>query len=414
MDLKKRIFIGVSLFYILLTVVPIFQSLAGLELWMVNLTTFIILIALFPAAVNNIVFFWFLVYATVLALFVLSGKPLTIGIGSVVDTKKIFIEYAFFLPNFAIFSILYYLKDIRLYKFISFGGLAFLIFSFFYLLPILSANNLAMRDAHVMRMEQNINTPGVPGYPLMHAYILLVPAIFYGIKNTYNRTKWMLIGVLFLVLYIILQTYVTTSLVITLGIIIIAILYDAENKVRSIFFILVTGLVVYILHLLGFFLQMFDVLIAFFDETSVQPKIEGFKYIYEFGDVENSGRHITGRMNYHDMSWEAFYENILIGGNSPVGGHSSLIDRLGGMGLVAFVPFVMIVVAQAKMLNKILMSPTEKLFYWIGWGAALMVLYQKGLFGQEGWLFLMVLLPGLIISFRFLDSQKPRPLKSKN
>lgn len=42
----------------------------------------------------------------------------------------------------------------------------------------------------------------------------------------------------------------------------------------------------------------------------------------------------------------------------------------------------------------------QRLFYYLGLGAAFMILYQKGLFGQEGWLFLMILMPGLIITFR--------------
>ena len=42
----------------------------------------------------------------------------------------------------------------------------------------------------------------------------------------------------------------------------------------------------------------------------------------------------------------------------------------------------------------------QRLFYYLGLGVAFMILYQKGLFGQEGWLFMMVLLPGLLISFR--------------
>ena len=145
---------------------------------------------------------------------------------------------------------------------------------------------------------------------------------------------------------------------------------------------------------------MFDFLLRFFDGTAVEPKIEGFKYIYLGGDIESSGGHITGRMSYHDMSWLAFSENFLIGGSSPVGGHSQIIDRLGGMGIIPFIPFIMILVSMIKMNLRIIRDMEQRMYYFIGLAAAFVLLYQKGLFGQEGWLFTMILMPGLIISFR--------------
>ena len=162
------------------------------------------------------------------------------------------------------------------------------------------------------------------------------------------------------------------------------------------------------LHTSGFFIDLFDVLIDFFTGTAVLPKIEAFKNIYLNGDIENSGGSVTGRMNLHDMSWKAFGENFLTGGTSSVGGHSSLLDRLGGMGLFGFIPFVMIIVSQAKMTLRLLRNSEQRVYYYLGLGAALMILYQKGLFGQEGWLFLVVLLPGLIITFGDIERQRLR------
>src|SRR5690606_5660972 len=144
--------------------------------------------------------------------------------------------------------------------------------------------------------------------------------------------------------------------------------------------------------------EVFDLLLSYFEGTAVEPKIESFKYIYEYGDVANSGDHISGRMNYHDMSLRAFSENYLIGGTSPVGGHSSLLDRLGGMGLLVFIPFLMLLLSLYKMQVTLFPKPAEKMYYIMGWFAAGTVLYQKGLFGNEGWLFLTVLFPALIVS----------------
>ena len=400
MLLKKKVFLIVSLLYILYMVVPVVQSLAGVELWMVNLATFILLFALYPAAFVNRVALWFGIYALILAIYVLLGKPLTIGIGAVADTKKIFIEYGFFLPTFSIFSILLYLKELRLFRTVGIGGSVLVVISFLYLVPVLLADGNAMREAISMQQEYGMSIPGVPGYTLMHAYIIALPAVLYSTKQTKGVWTFVLWLVLLLLLFVILHTYITTSLLIAVMIIVVAVLYDPRSIVKSIIVCLITLMFGYVLHLSGFFIQVFDAMLDFFADTAVEPKIEGFKYIYLYGDVENSSGHLTGRMDYHDMSWLAFSENFLVGGTSPVGGHSSVLDRLGGMGLLATVPFLMIFITQARMILQILITAEEKLYYVLGLFAAATLLYQKGLFGQEGWLITMILMPGLILAFR--------------
>lgn len=400
MTLKKKIFLVVSLLYILYTVVPIIPDITGIEVWLVNLSTFIILFSLYPRAFANPVMYWFLAYAAILAVYVVVGKPLTIGIGTVQDSKKVIIEYAFMLPSFSIFSVLYFLKDFKLFKYVAVGGLSFVVISFLYLVPILLVDGEILRVAHELISEQNKKTFGVPNYTLMHAYIIAVPALLYGIKVFDVIKKWVLIAVFFLFVYIILHTYVTTSLIITFGTIIFALIYDIKNKARSFLLIFLTGFVVYILHTAGVFIQLFDFLLRFFEGSAVEPKIEGFKYIYLGGDIESSGGHITGRMSYHDMSWKAFSENFLIGGASPVGGHSQIIDRLGGMGIIPFIPFVMIIVSLIRMTLYLIKGKEQRMFYFLGLLSVLILLYQKGLFDQEGWLFFVLLMPGLIVSFK--------------
>lgn len=400
MGSKKNIFFLISLFYVLYVTFPLFSYLILLPEWLINLSTFFLIFILFPKAFANKAILWFTIYAFILAFFVLGGKPLTVGIGTVEDTKKLFIEYAFLLPSLSIFSTLYYLNDLELYKKISIVGILSVVFSYLIIIPQIFANNTILRDAYLLYVNDAIKTLGIPNYLLMHAYVLLVPPILYGIKIFTGRSKWMLLSLLATVVFVILNTYVTTSLIITITIIAFVLIYKVQKKTRNIILLFFTLFTILFLHISGAFIQMFDFLIDFFEGTAVQPKIEGFKLIYLFGDIENSGGHITGRIIRHDMSWDAFYENILIGGRSPVGGHSNLLDRLGGMGLVAFIPFIMMIISHIKIILRVIKNSEQRLFYYLGLGAAFMILYQKGLFGQEGWLFLMVLLPGLLITFK--------------
>ena len=341
MILKKRIFLFVSLLYILYTIVPIVQDVTGFEVRMVNLTTFLILFVLFPRAYTNLSIYWFLVYATILAIYVLFGKPLTIGIGSVGDSKKIFIEYAFFLPSLSIFSILFYLKDNRLYKIISVAAILSLTISFIYMMPQLLSNSNILRLSVAASLEGKSTFFGMPSYSLMHAYVLLLPAFLFGFRIFKSWQKWGMLLVLALLLFIIVNTYITTSLVIALIIVSFTLLFDIHNMVRSIIFIILLFFIIYILHISDVFIQIFNFLIAFFDGTDAQSKMEDFKLLYLTGEIGKSSN-LAGRSNLHNISWSAFFDNILFG-SSPVGGHSSLIDRLGGMGLLAFIPFIMII-----------------------------------------------------------------------
>ena len=62
--------------------------------------------------------------------------------------------------------------------------------------------------------------------------------------------------------------------------------------------------------------------------------------------------------------------------------------------------YAAIFVSMIKMNLRIIRDMEQRMYYFIGLAAAFVLLYQKGLFGQEGWLFTMILMPGLIISFR--------------
>ena len=105
-----------------------------------------------------------------------------------------------------------------------------------------------------------------------------------------------------------------------------------------------------------------------------------------------TGGTITSRQNLHAISWHSFFQNPFFG-TSAVGGHSSFIDRLGGMGFIAGLPFVMIFVSFIKRMVKLYETKMAKAFFWIGTISAFLFLYQKGNWGAEAWLIYMVLMP---------------------
>ena len=67
------------------------------------------------------------------------------------------------------------------------------------------------------------------------------------------------------------------------------------------------------------------------------------------------------------------------------------------MGLLGGLPFLMIIVAFVRLFIKIL-SKEAKAFFIIGIVASLVYLYEKGLWGAESWLIMMVIMPMGILS----------------
>lgn len=393
--IKRRIFCISSIFYIGYVLFPLIASISGVPVQVPSIIVFVLLLFLFPNAFLNKTFFWFLIYMLVLFIYVMCKKPLTIGIGSVADTKKFIIEAAFILPALSIGLVLYYLKDEKLYRIISRWSISLLYLSFVYILPILLANT------NILRMpEDKINQDMVgslsllPSYSLMHAYVFGLPPICYAFKCIHSKWRWGILAMIFLHVYVIVQTYVTTSLAVVIPFLLIVFLYNERYK--SFTFLLYAFLlaILYVLYQADFFISLIDFLFPYFQGTPVESKLVDIKASMMVGELQ--GGTIDVRQNLHDISWNSFFQNPLWG-TSIVGRHSSLIDRLGGMGLFAFIPFVMIIISFFQQVVKLINDKLAKYFLFSGIIVIGIFLFMKGLFGFEGWLFLLVFLPTVII-----------------
>lgn len=394
MAIKKKVFIITALIYILYLVFPLFADIFNIPVWLPSMATFVIVLWLYPNAFANKTFYWFLAYAFVLTLYVFIGKPLTIGIGTVADSKKIFIEFAFILPAIAIFSVLSFLNDIEVTKRLIKWSIIILFSSFVVTVPLMLSYN-SIREAW-QEQDQTLSIPGLPGYSLMHAYTLFLPALCYAAKINQGPKKVLaIIGVLILC-FVIYDTFVTTSLIIMIAIVGLSLVYSKKTSSSFVKIVIITALVVYILYLMGFFLSLIDWMMPAFEETPVERKLVDFKNSMLIGKTKDGD--IAVRQNLHSVSWESFFQNPIFG-KSNVGGHSSLIDRFGGMGVVAGAPFVMIIVSFIQRMLKVFSSKATITFFWLGIVAGFIYLYEKGNWGGEAWLMYMVLMPFGILTF---------------
>ena len=389
MHAKERIFLIIALLYILYTIFPLFADMFQIPVWLPSIAAFIVMLILYPKAFFNKTFFWFLVYALVLVIYLLLGRRLTIGIGTVADKKKIIIEFAYILPTISMFCILYYLKDELLIRKLVRWSIVMLFVSFIIAIPLMLRYS-SIRAALGEEQAGEIIAIGLPGYSLMHAYSLFLPVLCYGTKG-FNGVKklWLLIG-LSLLVFVIYDTFVTTSLLITIAILLFTALYSEKN--RSVFWIVTAILLIvfFVLYKRGVFITLIDRIMPAFEGTAVEFKLNDFKDSMLQGRL--TGSSITGRQTLHDISWTSFFHNPIFG-TSMVGGHSSLMDRFGGMGVVAGLPFLMIFVSFIQQMIKLYHTRMARAYFWVGIAAGFVYLYQKGMWGCESWLVYMVLMP---------------------
>ena len=392
---NKKIFVVVTLLYILYTVFPLFADIISIPVWLPSIASVLVIVLLYPNAFKNKLFYWFLVYAAVLTTYVLTGRDLTIGIGTVDDEKKIFIEFAFVLPAIAIFCVLYYLKDEQVNRRVAIWSMVILYFSFIVAVPLMQRYG-SLRDAIDTGWAEKTKIPGLPGYALMHAYTLFLPVMCYAVKYFKGWRKWIALLGLFVLCYVVYDTFVTTSLLIMIGILSISLVYTGKNPGVFWFVVLLGFLILYTLYLMGFFITLIDWILPTFEGTPVAVKLHDIRDSMTMGEL--TGGSLVERRSLHRKSWKSFMSNPLLGGGE-VGNHSSILDRFGGMGIIGGIPYIMLFITYIKQTKSLFQTQSAKVFWWIGLVAGAFFLYQKGIWGAEGWLFMMILLPNGILLF---------------
>ena len=151
----------------------------------------------------------------------------------------------------------------------------------------------------------------------------------------------------------------------------------------------------------GFLLKMIDGLMPFFDGTAVSDKLVDMHNSLIQGRI--TGSTITTRNNLHDISKVNFISNPIFGGGYA-GSHSKILDILGSSGLLVFIPFIMIILHFVKEKANMHKNKYYKVFIYFSMFISFVYLYQKGIFGAEGWLFTFVITPTLIDSVYYSNN----------
>ena len=132
MDFKKKAFLAISIFYIVYLFVPLLGNYTPINSTSASIITAGALFLMYYRLIKNKIFVWYAAYIVILAFFVLIGHTITIGLGSMSDSRKLLIETGFTLPTIMIFLILRKYDELKLYRIIACTALAANILSFLF------------------------------------------------------------------------------------------------------------------------------------------------------------------------------------------------------------------------------------------------------------------------------------------
>lgn len=393
---KDKIFLAASFFYIFYVIFPLFADYTHIPVYVPAIVVVAGVMLSYPQAFGTSAVKWFFAYAALLFIYSIAGLPIFInGMNqSLPAIWRITIEAAWVLPALVIAAVLFSRKDSRLYKIIGIGSLVLLVISFVYILPlVLSSSNILREDIQELEV---LRPMGLPDYGLMHSYTLMLVPLCLMIKGGKGKYKTLAWALTLLFFYMVTQTAVTTSLFVSIVIFLFAIFYKENSGQRTIFGLGFFCFVLFVLYTQGFFLWLVDSLMPFFEDTAVSFKLQDFHDSLAQGSV--TGESLTGRMDYHDISKASFWASPIIGGGE-VGGHSKILDLLGSMGLLVFIPFVMVIWKSLRtQMAEVAYNKELKMFLILCYAISLVYLYEKGIFGASGWLFMLVIVPCAILA----------------
>lgn len=246
---------------------------------------------------------------------------------------------------------------------------------------------------------------GLSNYTLPHAVPVMIPCIVFGIKfrKNYHRVLRLLLWIALLCL--LLLAYLsssTTALIFAIVSLIISFSIrpgkEKGNLIRIIVLLLVASPLLMNKSIQIGILDATDIIVG--ENIYFHRKIDYFR---ESLSSENADI-MESRDYLYEMSLNEFFSHPIIGTNSTIGGHSSLLDRLASLGIIGFVPFALFIVAMYKTSTNYI-EKDDRLFYVVGFVIGILMCIIKSSWYWEMHFSMFVFLPSSIILFRRLSER---------
>lgn len=370
------------------------------RMWLFVVIGFVLPIGLNPSFYRSKTFFAYIIYIMIVALNYLFEKPyisssgfffretyimiIPASIFYILSKKKIKKLDLYFL--YAFFAILIYTTVISFNLNLFYPGIIRTAFS-------------AGREGGVMEgMAEGFYRQGLSSYELPHALPVLIPALIAVCKadSIKKSIKMLIIVILVTLLILVYISGSTTALAMATLSLIFSIFIGNANVSKNakkllLFFILLSPVYLNTEYQIDI-LEYIDSITG--QDSGLHGKIMDIEdsIIYGSDDIGTVG----ARSERYKLTWEAFMNNILFGGDGG-GGHSAIMDRLASLGIIGFIPLVFFVVTQIKYTKKRLPYKTLT-YYYFGITIGLLMLVSKNMSNWYMWLCMFTILP-LILNY---------------
>lgn len=396
LSLRQKIFLAFTFLYILFNAIPLFTAYLPITVQIICIVTVIACGLLYPRSLICKPMKWFYIFLMVLIAYAVSGNYFHInGLNNntMPASSRIIIEAAWIMPSIMIADVLSEHGSMKLLKIVGWGSLILLVLSFIYILPVISMSANMLRE---LAMSDAPDVPkGLPDYTLMHSYPLMLPGLCLAFRKGNLRNSIFFAATIVLFSFVIMRTAVTTSIGISMAFIFFALLVSKESLNKTVFLLCLCIVLFYVAYESGLVLAFIEWVMPYFEGTAVMEKLIDIRNSINSGSVTGDTLEVRGDL--HDLSKQSFYDNPLFGGDK-VGRHSQVLDILGSMGIIGFLPFIMIFISVLKLYITEINDRFDRVFLYSCFGIALVYLYSKGIFGATGWLFTYVMAPCLVVA----------------
>ncbi len=239
---------------------------------------------------------------------------------------------------------------------------------------------------------------GLSSFDIAHALPILIPSLILGFKSK-SLASWKRYSFLIVALVCVFQTYVSgsaTPLFLSILVLIASfVLHRGRFRSNIAIFAVFTIICVVVLSpaVLSTILSSLSSVLGE-DSAELQARIADVDEAVTTGNTDTGD--VGLRMVQYQLSIDAFFDNVFIGSsNMPLGGHSFILDTLGGYGLVGFFAMFSFVFALLKSIIKHI-SPNLISFYGLSIVAAVVMLASKNAGTWATWCFLFIFSPVII------------------
>lgn len=244
---------------------------------------------------------------------------------------------------------------------------------------------------------------GVCDYSFALIVMCMAPVYIY-LSNVVARkpAKLFYIILLFLTLYFVYITGVTTCLIILLIIVVLAVLMrnQKDSKLLLPYALLVSVLAI------SFGFTLVEFAEPLLTGTPFESHFDGLKEFFGMGIASNEAYDFEGRTNLYKLSLEGFMENPIFGGEKN-GGHNFFLDRFALYGIIGMIPFLSMIYIRFRDTYNFI-SPNTRVTYSICILGFFALGFLKNMSGIDYWTYMFVYIPCILKYTDTLNSKKHR------